>query len=131
MKTVAAIKERAEGTPVCRLATMLTEQILEIMPELRDVTPWHNVGQRRSLDDVGPDIRHPIREGLGEVRRGEPAVPADRDARGAAPDGEGGTDAPGGVDVEVVRDDAPDVVSLEDGDERPRPHDGGILPEGC
>ena len=93
-------------------------------------------GEKRTVvemevDDVGPDIRHPLGEGLGEVRRGEPAVPADRDARGAAPDGEGGTDAPGGVDVEVVRDDAPDVVSLEDGDERPRPHDGGILPEGC
>jgi len=53
MKTVAAIKERAEGTPVCRLATMLTEQILEIMPELEDVGPWHSVGQRRSANDLG------------------------------------------------------------------------------
>ena len=32
---------------------MLIEQILEIMPELADVTPWHTVGQRRTLDDVG------------------------------------------------------------------------------
>lgn len=60
MKTAAAIREQAEGTPAHRLATMLVEQILEIMPELRDVTPWHNVGQRRSLDDVGRAARCPV-----------------------------------------------------------------------
>jgi transcriptional regulator with XRE-family HTH domain len=53
MKTVAAIRERTEGQPVGRMVTMLVEQILEIMPELADVTPWHTVGQRRTLDEVG------------------------------------------------------------------------------
>ena len=53
MKTAAAIKERADGTPVGRLAEMLNEQILEIMPELADVGPWHSVGQRRSTNDFG------------------------------------------------------------------------------
>jgi hypothetical protein len=37
---------------------MLVEQILEIMPELRDVTPWNTVGQRRTLDDVGRTARY-------------------------------------------------------------------------
>jgi hypothetical protein len=35
------------------MVTMLIEQILEIMPELSDVTPWHAVGQRRTLNDIG------------------------------------------------------------------------------
>jgi transcriptional regulator with XRE-family HTH domain len=53
MKTAAAIRERTGGTPVGRLVEMLIDQILEIMPELRDVTPWHTVGQRRTLDELG------------------------------------------------------------------------------
>jgi len=57
MKTAAAIRERTSGTPVGRTVDMLVEQILEIMPELRDVTPWNTVGQRRTLDDVGRTAR--------------------------------------------------------------------------
>ncbi|MFM7207632.1 MAG: helix-turn-helix domain-containing protein [Planctomycetaceae bacterium] len=53
MKTAAAIRERTQGQPVERMVAMLVEQILEIMPELEDVTPWHTVGQRRTLDEVG------------------------------------------------------------------------------
>lgn len=53
MKTAAAIRERTQGQPVSRMVTMLIEQILEIMPELADVTPWHTVGQRRTLDELG------------------------------------------------------------------------------
>lgn len=53
MKTAAALRERTDGEPVGRLVGMLIDQILEIMPELADVTPWHTVGQRRTLDDVG------------------------------------------------------------------------------
>ncbi|NBW85338.1 MAG: XRE family transcriptional regulator [Planctomycetia bacterium] len=53
MKTAAAIRERTEGQPLGRMVTMLIEQILEIMPELSDVTPWHTVGQRRTLDELG------------------------------------------------------------------------------
>jgi len=53
MKTAAAIRERTSGTPTGRIVTMLIDQILEIMPELADVTPWNTVGQRRTLDDVG------------------------------------------------------------------------------
>ncbi len=53
MKTVAAIRERSKDPGVARMVDMLVEQILEIMPELSDVTPWHAVGQRRTSDDLG------------------------------------------------------------------------------
>jgi len=53
MKTAAAIRERATTLPIQRMAQMLVEQILEIMPELKDVSPWNAVGQRRTLDDLG------------------------------------------------------------------------------
>ncbi len=53
MKTAAAIMEKVQTTSLRRMVTMLIEQLLEIMPELRDVSPWHTVGQRRTLDDFG------------------------------------------------------------------------------
>lgn len=68
MKTAAAIRERTGGTPVGRIVSMLVDQILEIMPELADVTPWHTVGQRRTLDDVGRAGRHVVPEDI--FRRG-------------------------------------------------------------
>lgn len=64
MKTVAAIRERTQGHAVERMVTMLVEQVLEIMPELSDVTPWHSVGQRRTLDDVGRTARMTISEDM-------------------------------------------------------------------
>ena len=53
MKTAAAIRERTQDTMTSRMVSMLIEQILELMPELTDVTAWHTVGHRRTLDDVG------------------------------------------------------------------------------
>ena len=53
MKTAAALRERTRGTPTGRIVDMLVDQILEIMPELTDVTPWNTVGQRRTLGEVG------------------------------------------------------------------------------
>lgn len=53
MKTAAAIRERSHDTTTARMVSMLVDQILELMPELADVTPWHTVGQRRTLDDIG------------------------------------------------------------------------------
>jgi hypothetical protein len=60
MKTAAAIRERTHDTTTARMVSMLIEQILELMPELADVTPWHTVGQRRTLDDVGRTARQTI-----------------------------------------------------------------------
>ena len=53
MKTVAAIVEKADSPSMKRLLQMLCNQLLEIMPELADVAPWHTVGQRRTLDEYG------------------------------------------------------------------------------
>ena len=64
MKTAAALRERTAGTPAGRIGEMLVEQILEIMPELSDVTPWHTVGQRRTLDDLGRTGRCIVSEDL-------------------------------------------------------------------
>lgn len=53
MKTAVAIHERAQQPAICRMAHMLIEQLLEIMPELQGVSPWHAVGRRRSQNEVG------------------------------------------------------------------------------
>jgi len=57
MKTAAAIRERSQEPAIGRMVEMLVDQILEIMPELADVTPWHSVGQRRSSDELGRAAR--------------------------------------------------------------------------
>jgi hypothetical protein len=64
MKTAAALRERTAGSSLGRIVEMLVEQILEIMPELADVTPWHTVGQRRTLDELGRTGRCPVSEEL-------------------------------------------------------------------
>jgi transcriptional regulator with XRE-family HTH domain len=62
MKTAAAIRDRANDPAVERMVTMLVEQILEIMPELADVTPWHSVGQRRTREELGRTARMVVSE---------------------------------------------------------------------
>ena len=64
MKTAAAIRERSQDPSISRMVTMLVEQILEIMPELADVTPWHTVGQRRTRDDLGRTARMVVPEDI-------------------------------------------------------------------
>ena len=53
MKTVMAIREMTDDDQTARLANTLASQLIELMPELRDVSPWHSVGQRRSQDELG------------------------------------------------------------------------------
>jgi hypothetical protein len=53
MKTVRALKETATAVSVLRFATMLEQQLIELMPELAEVAPWHSVGKRRSPDELG------------------------------------------------------------------------------
>ncbi len=43
---------------------MLVEQLLEIMPELREVSAWHSVGQRRTLDEFGRAIERTLPDDL-------------------------------------------------------------------
>lgn len=53
MKTVRSIHETTKCVSVERLATMLEQQLVELMPELKDVSAWPTVGQRRSHREVG------------------------------------------------------------------------------
>lgn len=62
MKTAAAIAEKANSIEMKRMARMLVEQLIEVMPELSEVSPWHSVGQRRSLDEVGRIVERRMRD---------------------------------------------------------------------
>ena len=62
MKTTAALLERAPTLAVSRMAQMMAEQLIEIMPELREVGPWHSVGQRRGSDDLGRVVERRLKE---------------------------------------------------------------------
>lgn len=53
MKTAMTILERSRQPSMKRMAQMLVEQILEIMPELQGVSPWPAVGKSRQPSDLG------------------------------------------------------------------------------
>jgi transcriptional regulator with XRE-family HTH domain len=53
MKTATALLELAPNERVSRMTEMLMEQLVELMPELKGVGPWHAVGHRRSLEEYG------------------------------------------------------------------------------
>ena len=53
MKTVLAILENAQQEPIRRMAQTLVDQLVEMMPELQGVSPWHAVGKRRRFDEFG------------------------------------------------------------------------------
>jgi transcriptional regulator with XRE-family HTH domain len=60
MKTARSIVESANDGPTRRMAENLVEQLLTLMPELKEVSPWHSVGQRRSLDEMGRIAETPL-----------------------------------------------------------------------
>ncbi len=60
MKTVAALSEVSTNPRVTRMVEMLREQLLEIMPELREVVGWPSVGSRRPTQSVGKIAQRPI-----------------------------------------------------------------------
>jgi transcriptional regulator with XRE-family HTH domain len=53
MKTAMAIREQTRDPRTKRLGQTMVDQLMEIMPELRDVSAWHAVGKRRRLDELG------------------------------------------------------------------------------
>lgn len=53
MKTAGAIQEAAGSPAIRRMAENLINQLVEVMPELREISPWHSVGQRRSQEEYG------------------------------------------------------------------------------
>ncbi len=53
MKTAAAIQEAADSDAVRRMAENMINQLVEVMPELGEISAWHSVGQRRSQEEYG------------------------------------------------------------------------------
>lgn len=62
MKTAAAILQKAPNPAIQRMAQMLVEQLVDVMPELEQVGPWHEFGQRRSLQDYGQVMERRLSE---------------------------------------------------------------------
>jgi transcriptional regulator with XRE-family HTH domain len=62
MKTVRAIKEGSQDEAVLRLAETLETQLIELMPELKEVAPWHTVGQRRTQHEMGRIVERTLPE---------------------------------------------------------------------
>lgn len=56
MKTAASIREKAHSSSLKRLVATIIEELLEIMPELREVGAWNTVGHRRTLDEFGQAV---------------------------------------------------------------------------
>lgn len=60
MKTAKALAESAQEPPVQRLAAMLISQLVDLMPELQDVSAWHSVGQRRTQEEMGRIVERTV-----------------------------------------------------------------------
>jgi transcriptional regulator with XRE-family HTH domain len=60
MKTAIAIRRQARSEAERRLARLLVDQLVEIMPELKEVSGWPAVGHRRTADDMGRIAENPI-----------------------------------------------------------------------
>jgi transcriptional regulator with XRE-family HTH domain len=60
MKTAIAIRRQARSEEDRRLARQLVEQLVEIMPELQDVSGWPAMGHRRRVDELGRIAENPI-----------------------------------------------------------------------
>jgi transcriptional regulator with XRE-family HTH domain len=53
MRTAITILERTRNAATHRMARFMVEQLLEIMPELKDTGAWPSVGKRRSRRELG------------------------------------------------------------------------------
>jgi transcriptional regulator with XRE-family HTH domain len=62
MKTALAIRHKANRLTIRRMAQMLIEQLVEIMPELAEVSPWHAVGKRRRREEHGAAAERQLSE---------------------------------------------------------------------
>lgn len=60
MKTAAAILEQSKESGIQRMAEMLVQQLIEVMPELEHISAWHQYGQRRGLDEFGRVVERSI-----------------------------------------------------------------------
>jgi transcriptional regulator with XRE-family HTH domain len=62
MKTAQSILENSRSPGVRRMAQVMVDQLIEMMPELESVGGWHTVGQRRRLDEYGRVVERCIPE---------------------------------------------------------------------
>jgi transcriptional regulator with XRE-family HTH domain len=60
MKTALAMRRQARSEAERRLARLLVDQLLEIMPELKEVSAWPTVGQRRTTEEYGRIAENPV-----------------------------------------------------------------------
>jgi hypothetical protein len=60
MKTARALRAQARSEAEHRLARLLISQLIEIMPELKEVAAWPTVGHRRTADELGRIAERPI-----------------------------------------------------------------------
>ncbi len=67
MKTVLAVRAHARQESIQQVAQTMADQLIEIMPELADVSPWNAVGKRRQPSELGVAAHR--RPGRQPVRR--------------------------------------------------------------
>jgi transcriptional regulator with XRE-family HTH domain len=60
MKTAMAIRRKARSDEEHSLVQLLIEQLVEIMPELKEVTGWPATGHRRTTEELGRIAQNPI-----------------------------------------------------------------------
>ncbi len=52
-KTARSLLKIRTSTEIRRLLVSLLKDLSQLMPELKHVGPWHEVGQRRGADELG------------------------------------------------------------------------------
>lgn len=60
MKTAVALREAKINTRTDRIAQMLCEQLVDLMPELAEVSGWPQFGARRGVSAIGKVLQNPI-----------------------------------------------------------------------
>jgi hypothetical protein len=65
IKSARALRDAADSPATQRMADNLIEQLTELMPELAEISPWHSVGQRRGLDEMGRIAEQSINDDFG------------------------------------------------------------------
>ncbi len=60
MKTAVALRETKSNPRVERMVTMLCEQLVDVMPELAEVSGWPQFGSRRGPSALGKALSQPI-----------------------------------------------------------------------
>jgi hypothetical protein len=76
MKTAATILEKSDSPRIRRLAETMVTQLVEIMPELEGIGPWHEqTGARRGRDECGRIAERQLSGGLSRaMEKGDEAA---------------------------------------------------------